>query len=71
VTGGIPIKNSYLSKNRRLLRILTLREVTQNHQQLNQWAKKIVKLTYENLGIRPIRLLWLKKLFNPKYLVKG
>lgn len=71
LTGGAPIKRSYFSPNRRLFRVLSLRRVTEDHQQLNPWAKRVVKLAYDSLGLRPIRFRWLKKLLNPKYLVKG
>jgi len=71
VTEGVPIKGSYFSPNRRLVRILTLRSVLVKHLNLNPWAEKVVKLTYNSFGLKPIRWCWLKRILNPKYLVKG
>lgn len=71
VTEGVPIKKSYFCPNRRLCRILTLGKVLENYRELNDWAKKIIKAVYRDLGVRPIRFPWLKRLLNPRYLVKG
>lgn len=71
VTEGVPLKGSYFSPNRRLVRILTLRGVLADGKNLNPWAKKVARVVYKSFGVRPIKLLWLKRLLNRKYLVKG
>lgn len=71
VTGGVPMKGSYFSPNRRLVRILTLKQVLADGKYLNSWAKKVVRVVYNSLGVKPIRLSWLKRLFNRRYLVKA
>ena len=71
VTEGVPIKGSYFSSNRRLVRILSLKQVLRDSKTLNPWAKKVIRLVYNSFGIRPIHFPWLKRLFNPKYLIKA
>lgn len=71
VTEGVPIKGSYFSPNRRLVRILSLRKVLADGKDLNPWAKKVARVTYQSFGLKPIRFPRLKRLLNRRYLVKG
>lgn len=52
---GVPIKNSKLTPNQRLLRILTLRGVMDlRTYKLNDWGHKVAQWTYQQLKITPL-----------------
>lgn len=71
ITGGILIKKSHLSPNRRLCRILTLGKVLENYQQLNPWAQTIAEAVYKTFHLKPIKFIKFKKIFAPNFLAKG
>lgn len=71
ITEGVPVKGSFFSPNRRLVRILCLRGVLKEGKELTPWARKVAKIVYNSFGMRKIRFSWLKRLLNRKYLRKG
>ncbi len=71
ITESVPLLNSYFSPNRRLVRILTLKSVIKKHDKLNNWAQKVVTITYNAFCLKPIRFFKIIRFFNPNYLVKG
>jgi predicted ATP-grasp superfamily ATP-dependent carboligase len=72
LTDGIQIKNSPFSPNRRLGRVLTLERVLDDSgRELNPWAKQIAIAMHQALDLKPVKLLKLKKVFNPHLLAKG
>lgn len=72
ITEGVPFKKSHFSPNRRLVRILSLRNVLQKPPSgLTPWAERVVKTVYRELKIRPVRFTKFIKLFDPEFLAKG
>lgn len=71
ITEGVPFRKSHFSPNRRLCRILTLRQVTKNDLRLNAWGKEIVAKTYQALDLRPVEFAKVIKVFKPGFLAKG
>ena len=69
---GIQVKKSPYSPNRRLGRILTLNRVLDDScKQLTPWAQQVAETAHNAFDLKPVKLLKLKRSFNPHILAKG
>jgi hypothetical protein len=71
VTDGVLIKKSHLSPNRRVCRILTLKNVLENYKELNSWAKTMTEKIYKRFKLKKIPLIKTRKIVKPNLLAKG
>jgi predicted ATP-grasp superfamily ATP-dependent carboligase len=71
LSDGLPHKNDPFSPNRRIMRLITQKEVLLNHYQLNPWSKEAARISYKSLKIVKVKLFRLKRFFNPRFMLKG
>jgi len=71
IAEGILIKKSHLSPNRRICRVMTLKNVLENHKELTPWAKTVVEELHKVFKLKRIFLLKVRKILNPNILAKG
>ena len=71
LSDGLRKSGAPLSPNRRIMRLITKESVLKDENNLNDWAKKASRLSYESLGIKPVKFFGLKRFFNQKFMIKG
>jgi len=71
LSDGLRKSGAPLSPNRRIMRFITKERVLKDENNLNDWAKKASRLSYESLGIKPVKFFRLKRFFNRKFMIKG
>jgi predicted ATP-grasp superfamily ATP-dependent carboligase len=71
LSDGLRKSGAPLSPNRRIMRFIAKEQVLKDENSLNDWAKRASELSYESLGIKPVRFFRLKRFFNKKFMIKG
>lgn len=72
LTDGILSKKSHYSPNRRLCRIVTLRNVlTRDKKTLNPWARAVSQSVHRAFYLKKVHFAKIIKFFNPDFLAKG
>jgi predicted ATP-grasp superfamily ATP-dependent carboligase len=71
LSDGLRKSGAPLSPNRRIIRLITKEPVLKDENNLNDWAKKASRLSYESLGIKPVKFFGLKRFLNQKFMIKG